>query len=211
MATPKTKAEIEVDAKVERLARELELPASATGWLRDALTAKAMLSVPPTSKAGAKGQHTDGSVAPATASLPNGKSSWLERAGFTSTGRGPSAVEQLGALVAADAVKRAEAKNADCWKGPLVNLCGVIDDDGVERITTQAIFDVLEIPLQSRSTAAGRRLAAVMRELGWSQVKMHAPTRRGYKERVRGYCRIISTKEAQGYARDARHVRVAAE
>src|SRR5262245_29809344 len=49
---------------------------------------------------------------------------------------------------------------------------GKIDYDGLERVTTQSLFDVLEVPQRSRTAGACRRLAAVMTELGWpKQVK----------------------------------------
>jgi hypothetical protein len=66
---------------------------------------------------------------------------------------------------------------------------------GIERITTQAVFDVLEIPQRNRSPGACRRLAKLMTELGWTAVRVRDFTRGGYKEQVRGYCR------------DARHER----
>jgi hypothetical protein len=42
-----------------------------------------------------------------------------------------------------------------------------IGDDGIERVTTQTLFDVLEIPQRSRGTAACRRLAKLMSRLRW--------------------------------------------
>ena len=38
------------------------------------------------------------------------------------------------------------AQNADQWRPPLERLHGKIRDDGVERITTQLVFDILEVP-----------------------------------------------------------------
>jgi hypothetical protein len=85
------------------------------------------------------------------------------------------------------------ARNADPWRLRLERLRGKIGDDGIERITTQTVFDILEIPQRNRSASACRRLAKVMTELGWSAVRVRGLTRGGYREQVRGY------------ARDARH------
>jgi hypothetical protein len=84
---------------------------------------------------------------------------------------------------------------ADSWRLPLERLHGKIGDDGIERVTTQALFDILEIPQRSRGAGACRRLAKLMTELGWTAVRVRGLTRGGYREQVRGYCR------------DARHER----
>ena len=86
------------------------------------------------------------------------------------------------------------ARNADPWRPPLERLRGKIGDDGIERITTQSVFDILEIPQRNRSASACRRLAKLLTtELGWTAVRVRGLTRGGYLEQVRGY------------ARDARH------
>jgi hypothetical protein len=87
------------------------------------------------------------------------------------------------------------ARNVDPWRLPLDRLHGKIGDDGIERITTQTVFDILGIPQRSRGAGACRRLATVMAELGWTAVRVRGLTRGGYREQVRGYCR------------DARHER----
>jgi hypothetical protein len=51
------------------------------------------------------------------------------------------------------------------WKLRLERVRGKIDDDGLERLTTQQLFDVLEVPQRRRTAGACRRLAAVMTEL----------------------------------------------
>jgi hypothetical protein len=82
-----------------------------------------------------------------------------------------------------------QAQGADPWSIRLERLRGKIDPDNLERVSTQAVFDFLEVPQRSRTTAACRRLAAVMRELGWAPVRVRDFTRGGYKEQCRGYCR----------------------
>ena len=100
---------------------------------------------------------------------------------------GMSWMEKLEAEVARD--------SGDPWKLRLERMRGKIDYDGLERLTTQSLFDVLEVPQRSRTAGACRRLAAVMTELGWTAVRVRALTPGGYREQVRGYCR------------DARHER----
>ena len=87
---------------------------------------------------------------------------------------------------------RAQAKlaaPADPWLLRLERLSGKVGDDGVERVSTQTVFDVLEVPQRSRGAGACRRLATVMRDVGWTPVRVRDLTRGGYLEQVRGYAR----------------------
>jgi hypothetical protein len=98
-----------------------------------------------------------------------------------------------------DKLSEAQAEMAapkDPWKLRLERMRGKIDYDGLERVTTQMLFDVLEVPQRSRTAGACRRLAAVMTKLGWTAARVRGLTRGGYREQVRGYCRD---------ARDGRH------
>jgi hypothetical protein len=82
------------------------------------------------------------------------------------------------------------ARNADPWSLRLERVCGQVGDDGIERVSTQTLFDYLEVLQRSRGAGACRRLAKIMRELGWTPVRVRDLTRGGYKEQVRGYCRV---------------------
>jgi hypothetical protein len=98
-----------------------------------------------------------------------------------------------------DRLSEAQAEQTargDPWKLRLERLRGKIDYDGLERVTTQSLLDVLEVPQRGRTAGTCRRLAAVMTELGWTAVRVRGLTRGGYREQVRGYCRD---------ARDRRH------
>src|SRR3954451_17772228 len=86
------------------------------------------------------------------------------------------------------------ARAADPWRVRLERVRGRVDPDGIERVTTQDVFDTLEVAQRDRTTPACRRLAVVMRDLGWTALRVRGLTRGGYIEQVRGYCR------------DARHV-----
>jgi hypothetical protein len=89
-----------------------------------------------------------------------------------------------------EAAKAAAAKNADPWRFTLERVRGKVDFfDGLERISSQTLLDLLEVPQRNRTPGTYRRLAAAMAQLGWSSVRVRDLTRGGYKEQVRGYCR----------------------
>jgi hypothetical protein len=81
------------------------------------------------------------------------------------------------------------AQDADPWRLILERLRGKIGDDGVERIATQAILDVLEVPQRRRAAGNCRRLAGLMRELGWRPIKARGLNQRGLLDQIRGYAR----------------------
>jgi hypothetical protein len=80
-------------------------------------------------------------------------------------------------------------RDADPWRAPLERLHGQIGEDGVERITTQRVMDILEVSQRARQSGIYRRLAKLMTELGWSPIRMRGLTRGGYLEQVRGFAR----------------------
>jgi hypothetical protein len=84
---------------------------------------------------------------------------------------------------------RAVAQETEPWATRLERARGHIGDDGIERLTTQALLDMLEVPQRARRPGTFRRLARVMTELGWTPVRVRGLTRGGYLEQVRGYCR----------------------
>ena len=90
-----------------------------------------------------------------------------------------------------------QALNADSWLVRLEGVRGKIGDDGVEPVSTQELFDILEVPQRRRSAGASRRLAGLMRELGWSAVRVRGLTRGGFLDQVRGYAReALGTKRS---------------
>jgi hypothetical protein len=78
---------------------------------------------------------------------------------------------------------------ADPWLPPLQRVRGKIGDDGLERVSSQSLLDMLEVSQRNRTAGAYRRLAKLMAELGWTAVRVRDLTRGGYKEQVRGYVR----------------------
>jgi hypothetical protein len=85
----------------------------------------------------------------------------------------------------------------DSWARICKRLPGKNGDDGIERVTTQTLFDILEVPQHGRGAGACRRLAKLMTELGWTAVRVRDLTRGGYREQVRGYCRDARNERHQ--------------
>lgn len=90
----------------------------------------------------------------------------------------------------------ARAQSADPWRIRLERVRSKADSDGVERISTQDLFDLLELPQRSRTAGACRRLATIMRELGWSPIKARGLTQGGFRDQVRGYARETGSSAA---------------
>jgi hypothetical protein len=83
-----------------------------------------------------------------------------------------------------------ESDREDPWVSHLRNLRGRVGADGIERIATYDVFDVLEIPLRHRSRLTVR-LSRVMRSLGWTNIRARGLTPGSYRDRVRGYAREV--------------------
>jgi hypothetical protein len=80
-------------------------------------------------------------------------------------------------------------RSVDPWALRLERVRGTVGDDGIERITTQNVFDILEVPQGDRGAGACRRLARLMSEHGWMPIRLRGLTRGAYLEQVRGYAR----------------------
>ena len=89
-----------------------------------------------------------------------------------------------------------EAPPADPWLAPLQRVRGKVEFDGLERVSTQRVLDILEVPQCQRTAGAYRHLAKLMSELGWSAVRVRDLTRGGYKEQVRGYLRTVPNQHS---------------
>jgi hypothetical protein len=94
----------------------------------------------------------------------------------------------LGELRKAQA-EMAARKNVDPWRLRLERVRGKSNYDGFDRVSSQTLLDILEVPQSSRRAPVYRRVAKIMAELGWTAVRVRDLTRGGYKEQVRGYCR----------------------
>jgi hypothetical protein len=87
------------------------------------------------------------------------------------------------------AALEAQERSNDPWQPRLQGLRGRVGEDGVERIATQAVFDFLDVAQRSRTAGQCRRLAKLMRELGWSPIKARGLNQRGLLDQIRGYAR----------------------
>jgi hypothetical protein len=89
-----------------------------------------------------------------------------------------------------EAAKGAAAESADPWLLTLQRVRGKVDfSDRLERVSSQTLLDLLEVPQRNRTAGTYRRLARLMSELGWTAVRVRDLTRGGYLEQVRGWCR----------------------
>ena len=89
-----------------------------------------------------------------------------------------------------EAARLAAVENTDPWRLTLERVRGKVDFfDNLERIPSQTLLDLLEVPQRNRTAGTYRRLAKVMVQIGWSAVRVRDFNARGYKETIRGYCR----------------------
>lgn len=80
---------------------------------------------------------------------------------------------------------------SDPWIDLLRKVRGQIGFyDGVERVSTETVFEHLDIPRLQRTPAAAKRLRGLMVDLGWTPVRSRHVTSRGRAARVRGYARM---------------------
>jgi hypothetical protein len=89
----------------------------------------------------------------------------------------------LGKLKAA----RAELEEPeDPWLARLHRVRGKVEFDGLERVSSQSLLDLLEVPQRSRTAGTYRRLAKLMGELGWTAVRVRDLTRGVTRSRYAG-------------------------
>ena len=100
-----------------------------------------------------------------------------------------------------EAAKAAAVEPVDPWRLTLERARGKVDFfDRLERISSQTLLDLLEVPQRNRTAGTYRRLAKVMTELGWAAVRVRDLTRGGYREQIRGYCRDAGTRQPIHYS-----------
>lgn len=106
-------------------------------------------------------------------------------ASTTATGR--SFIQQL-----RDAAHSAKASSKeDPWMPTLRKIKGKVGQDGVERISTADVFDILEVSVGARP-ALTVRLSRVMHKLGWKNIRARGLNPGSYRDRVRGYAREVA-------------------
>ena len=90
------------------------------------------------------------------------------------------------------------AQPLDPWRLRLERVRGTMGFDGLERISTQTLMDLLEVPQRRRTAGTYRQLAKVMAQLGWAAVRVRDFNGRGFKEQVRGYVRNVLASHHSG-------------
>jgi hypothetical protein len=100
-----------------------------------------------------------------------------------------------------EAAKFAAAEDADPWRLALERVRGKIDFyDQLERVSSQTLLDLLEVPQRNRSAGTFQRLSKIMTEIGWTAVRVRDLTRGGYLEQVRGYCRDARNRQPNNHS-----------
>ena len=99
-------------------------------------------------------------------------------------------------------VTRQNTAPPDAWTAPLRNIRGDVGYDGVVRISTDRVFELMDIPRLKRTPEAAKRLKLLMVELGWTPVRARCAMSRGRASRVRGYARIKQPVRQQSTADD---------
>ena len=93
-------------------------------------------------------------------------------------------------LLRASAEAGRNAGVEDPWEPKLRKLKGRVGPDGVKRVSTHDVFDLLEVPMRRRPSETVR-LSRVMRRLGWTNIRARGLTPGSYRDRVRGYAREV--------------------
>jgi hypothetical protein len=80
-------------------------------------------------------------------------------------------------------------QDIDPWRLRLERVRGKVDFDGMERVSSQTLLDLLEVPQRSRKPGLYRHLCKKMVELGWSPTRVRDLNRGGFREQIRGFVR----------------------
>jgi hypothetical protein len=89
-----------------------------------------------------------------------------------------------------DIMKARASASEDPWERKLRKLKGKIGHDGIERVSTYDVFDVLEVPMRRRPSETVR-LSRIMRRLGWTNIRARGLNPGSYRDRVRGFAREV--------------------
>lgn len=93
---------------------------------------------------------------------------WAEAAKLEAQGKSIVLPRELWAVAAAEQEDRLED---DPWQEKLAMVRGKAAGDEVRVLTADLLGEVLSIPVERQHNGHGKRLAALMRELGWEQSK----------------------------------------
>jgi hypothetical protein len=85
----------------------------------------------------------------------------------------------------------------DPWTTAIRGLRTQICHDGLERISTDVVFEQLGVPPFKRTPDAAKRVRGLMILDGWVPVRARCVTSRGRASRVRGYARMKQSVQQQ--------------
>jgi len=91
--------------------------------------------------------------------------------------------------------EQTQASNADPWYEKLAVVRGKIGDDNIERVMTHELLAVCGVSSRGKQSGALRRIAEVMRSLGWTAVRKRGLTATGLLDQTRGWARQPALSE----------------
>ena len=84
----------------------------------------------------------------------------------------------------------AVAEPSDPWNITLDSITGRLGSDGVERISTEMVFEWLSVEPFARTPELAEKIRHLMVRNGWVPVRARHATSKGHAARVRGYARL---------------------
>lgn len=90
----------------------------------------------------------------------------------------------------ADRLRAERITPSDPWSVTLDSIKGRIGSDGVERISTEMVFEWLDVPPFKRTPEMAEKIRGSMVRRGWVPVRTRHATSKGHAARVRGYARL---------------------
>jgi hypothetical protein len=85
--------------------------------------------------------------------------------------------------------EEAQRKRPHPVEDRIAQVRGTIGPDGVERISSQQLANVLALEPKERTPATWRTIAAAMAQHGWTPVRYRDVGRSGHREQLRGFAR----------------------
>jgi hypothetical protein len=93
----------------------------------------------------------------------------------------------------ADRLRASRITPSDPWNVTLDSIKGRLGSDGVERISTEMVFEWLDVPPFKRTPELAERIRGSMVRRGWVPVRARHATSKGHAARVRGYARLAES------------------
>jgi hypothetical protein len=94
-------------------------------------------------------------------------------------------------------LRAAATEPSDLWTITLDNITGRLGSDGVERISTEMVFEWLDVPPFKRTPELAEKIRYLMVRQGWVPVRARHATSKGHAARVRGYARLAELEKSR--------------